>query len=90
MNKSYRPSNGTEGTIFMAQFCDRCTKDDCWIIIDTFRLSIDDPEYPKEWTFDEDGEPTCTAFTAFSERPQDETPEIEKIHPDQLSMFDKD
>lgn len=63
--KPYRPSNGTEGGIFMSQFCDRCGKCEdgfCEIISDTMLLDTDDPNYPKEWKFDAEGCPTCTAF----------------------------
>ena len=62
--KPYRPSNGTEGEMFMAEFCDRCSKCDvgCQIIVASMAFEKDDPEYPKEWVFDSEGCPTCTAF----------------------------
>lgn len=66
--KLYRPSNGMEGEGFMAQFCDRCERrgnsedGHCQIIGDTMAFDIDSPEYPREWTYDSDGDPTCTAF----------------------------
>ena len=72
MTSRYRPSNGTEGEIFMNHFCDRCSKDakyretldgsdGCEILANTLVFEIDDPEYPKEWIRDEKG-PRCTAF----------------------------
>jgi hypothetical protein len=67
MIEKYRPSNGTEGLYFMAQWCDKCTKDNypgeplCPIIADTFSLKVSDPRYPDEWRYDE-GKPVCTAF----------------------------
>jgi hypothetical protein len=30
-------------------------------------FEIDDPEYPEEWVYDEDGRPKCTAFKGKSE-----------------------
>lgn len=71
--KPYRPSNGTEGEIFHAAACARCTKweratdpDDwpegCMIELRALNHDIDDPEYPKEWIIGPDGQPTCTAF----------------------------
>lgn len=66
MAKPYRPSNGTEGDIFHAHWCARCTKakpgDPCMIAGSAFFHDIGDPEYPKEWVTDEKG-PRCTAFT---------------------------
>jgi len=70
----YRPSNGTEGEIFMERFCYRCTKlsvdddsKDCDILTRSFWYAIGDPEYPKEWIAnDATGlqDPRCTAFEA--------------------------
>lgn len=56
----YRPSNGTEGHIFMSHFCFRCARDakfqetqaaedGCPIIAAAFMYSRDDPKYPSEW-----------------------------------------
>jgi hypothetical protein len=66
--KHYRPSNGTEGMMFMERWCDRCAKSkwtdngaDCQIIPNTMLMDSDDEGYPPEWTFDE-GQPCCTAF----------------------------
>lgn len=71
--KPYRPSSGSEGRAFMADFCDRCERDrlfqespekhdGCSIAADTMALRVTDPEYPKEWVEDRDGA-RCTAFT---------------------------
>jgi hypothetical protein len=71
--KSYRPSNGTEGDIFRARFCDRCTKDNftdenpsggCEILMNCLCYGIDDEEYPEEWVYNSEGSPVCTAFVA--------------------------
>ena len=71
--KPYRPSNGTEGEIFHAASCARCTKwergldpdgwdDGCLIEARAMLYDIDDAVYPKEWVYGPDGQPTCTAF----------------------------
>jgi len=63
----YRPSNGTEGEIFMAYFCDQCIHDNypdeplCEIIANTTVFDVDEPNYPKEWIF-KNGRPLCTKF----------------------------
>lgn len=73
MTRSYRPSNGIEGEIFMAHFCDRCSKDGytdetpelgCQILAATMAYELGDPRYPKEWIQDGDDIRTsrCTAF----------------------------
>lgn len=67
--KKYRPSNGTEGMMFMAMYCDKCVHDgngidtpDCPIIPLTLFVDVNDPPYPPEWRFDDDGQPECSAF----------------------------
>jgi len=67
--EKYRPSNGTEGDIFMVNFCEKCTKDyfngnvaGCPIIANSMSYDIADERYPKEWQYGADGQPTCTAF----------------------------
>ena len=73
MSERYQPSNGTEGEYFMARFCDHCERDrafretggaepGCIIAALTLIYDVDDPEYPREWVYDKNGEPTCTAF----------------------------
>jgi len=64
----YRPSNGTEGMIFLDKFCDHCIYDDpdneiyCEIIEKTMIFDVDDKGYPIEWRYGEDGQPICTKF----------------------------
>lgn len=73
--KLYRPSNGTEGECFMGRWCAVCRHDrparepdgdpadGCSILCRTFATtSTDDPEYPREWRYSNDGHPVCTAF----------------------------
>ena len=56
----YRPSNGTEGEIFMEGWCQRCKRDKafqdsqgvedgCPIVAATMAHNVGEPEYPKEW-----------------------------------------
>lgn len=63
----YRPSNSSEGEIFMGLFCSRCERDaahradpmyaeGCPIIANALAFAIGDPEYPKEWVRDVDSE----------------------------------
>jgi len=66
--KPYRPSNGSEGDIFMSNFCYKCIHDDmenedyCHILNRTFVHEPEDEEYPKEWIYNQEGRPICTAF----------------------------
>ena len=72
MTKLYRPSNGSEGDWFMANWCEQCVKDSeskpCRILGRTMALGIRDKGYPSEWITDDDG-PRCTAF-ADHEKPR--------------------
>lgn len=81
--KPYRPGSGTEGMAFDEHWCEHCTRDaeyrnsgpdadpaiGCQIIADTFAFERDDPRYPKEWVYDRDGRPCCTAFTTDPTKP---------------------
>ena len=59
----YRPSNGSEGELFMASWCDNCQKQPvCDIPGNAMAFGVSDPLYPPEWTYDECGQPCCTAF----------------------------
>ena len=71
--KPYRPSNGEEGEGFRISFCIQCVRGGyertgvladkpCDILERSFWNKIDDPDYPTEWVYDQDGDPTCTAF----------------------------
>lgn len=68
--KPYRPINGTEGECFQEQFCAHCWKNrnqGCLIAARTMLFDVDEPEYPKQWTYDAQGQPTCTAFLSFDD-----------------------
>ena len=61
--EKYRPSNGTEGSIFEGRWCERCGINRiCQIMNRAFMHDIDEPEYPKQW-IRVDGVPLCTSFT---------------------------
>lgn len=68
--KPYRPSNGTEGCSFIETYCMNCIHENpdpekdpkCDIQTLTMCLDLNDPEYPKEWIYDENNKPCCTAF----------------------------
>ena len=63
--ETFHPCNGSEGSAFINHFCSRCEKDlqeDCEVLTATMILMQTDSEYPKEWVYNENGNPTCTAF----------------------------
>lgn len=80
----YRPSNGTEGEIFIETFCFRCQRDaayqadpenaeGCPILANSFAYGINDPNYPVEWVRDVGSDVTMIGgngarCTAFIER----------------------
>lgn len=75
-NKKYRPSNGSEGDWFCDKFCRNCINgkyehtmdiDDnpCEILTASFLFDIYEKEYPKEWVYDSESKPSCTAFVKF-------------------------
>lgn len=78
VGQKYRPSNGTEGAMFIDAWCANCERDYgmmaglpleecddnriCDIIGDTYLFALDHPKYPSEWQYGNDGQPRCTAF----------------------------
>lgn len=76
--QKYRPSNGTEGECFFAGWCCQCQRDKsmregcdvddcddnerCDLIANSMAFDIDEEGYPKEWQYDKNGQPCCTAF----------------------------
>jgi hypothetical protein len=67
----YRPSNGSEGEMFMERWCYQCVFDNekapCPIIAATMVFGIDEDDYPPDWSYDSDGQPQCTAFERRSD-----------------------
>lgn len=101
--EKYRPSNGTEGEGFMSEHCHQCiherwvhhpdtTGEDgmCKIIIATMGLDMKDPDYPSEWTYDANGDPTCTKWVKFDwgtdDDPREPPPKPEPDDPAQFMM----
>lgn len=61
--EKYRPSNGTEGDLFFSAYCHRCmARALCPLPALTMAFSPEEDEYPEEWQYGTDGQPTCTAF----------------------------
>lgn len=69
MSRKYLPPNGTEGMAFEEKFCERCwrdaayrngTGDGCKILAAASVARYG--EGPKEWVYDSNLHPTCTAF----------------------------
>jgi hypothetical protein len=82
-DRPYRPSTGTEGVCFDQHWCEHCTRDaeyrsdpdnvdpalGCQLIANALAFNIGHPKYPKEWIYDNDGNPCCTAFTTDASLP---------------------
>ncbi len=72
-NRPYQPSNGTEGMSFEEDFCmqcihtnpDPCKKPQCGIWCAAVCWDIGDKHYPKEWIYDDNDQPTCTAWVKW-------------------------
>lgn len=73
--RSYRPSNGTEGACFMELHCLQCihekfshsqNHDDakCDILSRSFLHQLGEKDYPVEWVY-KNNIPTCTAFVKW-------------------------
>lgn len=77
IGQPYRPSSGTEGIAFDEHWCSNCERDKayrdggddadpaiaCQLIANALAYEIGDPNYPKEWVYDREGRPSCTAYT---------------------------
>lgn len=98
-NTSFQPSNGTEGMVFMDAFCERCIHDHtpidkfCSILGNTMVYSPGDKEYPKEWIYNSEGWPVCTAWKKWDWGNGDDgwnmppDPPYEPQDPGQLTIF---
>ena len=68
MVERYSPANGSEGEWFHERFCYQCKHHSwpvgtgCEIQLRALVYRRNAPQYPDEWTFDAEGQPTCTAF----------------------------
>lgn len=103
-NKPYQPSNGTEGCWFIQKFCENCihgkhehtvnpNDKPCDILSRTLLHSVDSPKYPKEWIYDQDNKPTCTAWVKWDWNKDDDgnfndpPTQPEPGDPNQLMLF---
>lgn len=71
--ESYSPSNGTEGDWFESKFCMQCIhtnpdptkRPQCQIWCAAVVHWPGGEGYPKEWVYDENNKPTCTAWVKW-------------------------
>lgn len=101
--RKYQPSNGTEGCGFIECYCLNCINEkfmhtqkhgdlQCDILNRTMLFNVKDKEYPEEWTYNEEGNPICTAFKKFdwgSDDDEDglnEPPPLPTDDPNQLCL----
>lgn len=102
-NKLYRPSNGTEGECFMSEHCFQCIHEKfthtqnhkdkkCDIMSASLIFDTHEKGYSKEWIYDDNGKPTCTAYKKWDwgndgdpDDPQNPNTPI-PVSPNQLTM----
>jgi hypothetical protein len=62
--KLFRPSNGTTGDAFHADWCEKCARmeEPCPILGAALFNNIDEPDFPQEWRYNASNEPCCTGF----------------------------
>jgi len=65
--QKWQPSDNSEFQLFAEKFCDQCmhgrrTIPICKIFFKGMAYDYFEEEYPKEWQYGTDGQPTCTAF----------------------------
>lgn len=59
----YRPANAAEGEIFILMHCGHCARRPrCTIPNYAAIFEIGEPDYPKQWVHDDEGQPSCSAF----------------------------
>ncbi|MFC4727105.1 hypothetical protein [Coralloluteibacterium thermophilus] len=72
--QKWRPSNGTEGELFIGSWCAECSRDatgGCSILSATFAHEVTDEAYPPEWQIGGDGQPRCSAWLALDDPPKE-------------------
>ncbi len=92
----YRPSNGSEGRRFEAEFCDRCAHDDgeavypdpgcCVIRMNAFVFDKREEGFPRDTWVYFNGRPMCLAFR--ERRGGDGDEPYTSPDPSQLNLFD--
>lgn len=67
--RKFSPSNATHGDFFMSEFCYKCVKytdpeavTQCDVLLRAMIYDEIEKEYPIQWTYDKDDNPTCTSF----------------------------
>ena len=99
--RKYQPSNGTEGSFFIEEYCMNCLhcdpdpsgKKQCEILCATMVYDIKDKEYPMEWIYDENDSPCCTKWQKWDwgndgEPDDDNNPKAPiPVAPNQLMLF---
>lgn len=73
MDRKYCPSNGSEGDWFESEFCMQCIntnpdptkRPQCQIWCAAVCHTVNEPGFPKEWTYDSNNKPTCTAWVKW-------------------------
>ena len=99
--RKYQPSNGCEGMWFTETYCMNCLHCDpdprgekqCDILCASMAFQTKDPEYPKEWIYNEQDEPVCTKWQKWDwgndgDPDDDNNPKKPPVFdPDQLVMF---
>ena len=93
--KLYRPSNGTEGDGFIFKFCAECIHDSqfrggrkyCNILNRSLMYDKNEKGYPKQWRYDENGQPTCTKFSQYYPGHGTKKPRPKPVSGNQLVMF---
>lgn len=86
--KKYQPSNGSEGMWFTDKYCMNCFHCDpdpdgdkqCVILCNSMCYTIKDEEYPKEWIYNEEGKPTCTAYKHWDWDKMENPDDLENEH----------
>ncbi len=99
--KSYMPSNGTEGEIFISNHCAQCRHEKFYHTgVDghkkckIFTSSLIEDSIP-EWVYDENDKPTCTRWEYWNWGRDDgdgglnEPPEPIPYNPNQLLLFEE-
>ena len=68
VGQKYRPSNGTEGDLFIELWCEQCAhnlSDGCSIITDSLCYDVTHPNYPNALQYAPNGQPCCKAYTSL-------------------------
>lgn len=71
--RKYCPSNGSDGDWFEDKFCMNCIhtnldpakKPQCQIWCAAVCHHVNEPGFPKEWIYDDNNQPTCTAWVKW-------------------------